>query len=287
LPKDRDFQGHALRHIDEMKAASAIFDAATIDLAQEMIRDTQAHDARTVGQLLAFMRKYRLMFAAADRGSVDVEGYTLLYGGMRDLKEKMGLKAIPDELSAGISAGDDPALDQDRHIPPAEIVCGKWVAEGNDLVQKSFDFPAIILFGNPEWSSYTVRYKFKREEGTTGPCIHFHVNDLKNMYGFAVGNYNNTSHDVGGGVNGEFQRQPEMIVPGGVDTGRWYEVRVDVFGSKFRCYLDGRLIFQLTDERFAKGRIGLSTKESVVRFRDIRVTSPDGKLIWRGPPRLP
>jgi hypothetical protein len=86
-------------HLDA-SAASAIFDAATIDLAQEMIRDTQAHDARTFAQLLAFMRKYRLMFAAADQGSVGMEGYTQLYGGMRELKKRLGIKDAEPELGA-------------------------------------------------------------------------------------------------------------------------------------------------------------------------------------------
>jgi hypothetical protein len=270
-----------------MKTAAAIFDAATIDFAQEMIRDTQAHDARTVGQLLAFMRKYRLMFAAVDLGSVGFEGYTRLYAGVKNLKQRLGLNLIGDELATAKElGGEDMVGIETRALPPAEVIRGNWVIEGIDLVQKSFDFPAIILFGDREWSFYTVRYKFRREEGTTGPCIHFHVHDIKNMYGFAVGNYRNESHDEGGGVNGEFQRQPGMIVSGGVDQGRWYEVRVEVRGSEFKCYLDDRLVFRLTDERFLKGRIGFSTKESVVRFRDIRITSPAGKLIWKGPPRL-
>ena len=40
------------------------------------------------------------------------------------------------------------------------------------------------------------------------------------------------------------------------------------------------------DKHNAKGRVGLQTFGSLVRFENIRVTSPDGKVLWDGPPAI-
>ena len=33
--------------------------------------------------------------------------------------------------------------------------------------------------------------------------------------------------------------------PGSIETGRWYDIRVEVKGSNIKCYLDGKLIHDL------------------------------------------
>jgi hypothetical protein len=67
-----------------------MFNAETLDFAQEMIADTQRHQAETVGELLAFMRKYRLLFTNADD---KIELHTNLYDLLRKQKEALGLKS--------------------------------------------------------------------------------------------------------------------------------------------------------------------------------------------------
>ena len=71
---------------------------------------------------------------------------------------------------------------------------------------------------------------------------------------------------------------------GGMGFDQWYDVRIEARGAECRCFLDGQLIFEDTDDRFTSGRIGFKTWESVSRFRDIEVTTPDGKLLWKGLP---
>lgn len=135
ITKERGFQSDAIRQINEMKAAAKIFDSPTIDLAQEMIRDTQAHEAKTAGQLLAFMRKYRLMFAAASKGTASVAHYTGLYGVMAELKEKLGLAKVDlrdfeDDGKAKIKVDDDAS--------------GRWLhTAGEDR-----DNPLVLASGN-------------------------------------------------------------------------------------------------------------------------------------------
>ena len=56
-----------MQFVDNLERATRIFDATTYDYARDIISDTQKHEAHTVGELLAFMRKYRLLFANGDK----------------------------------------------------------------------------------------------------------------------------------------------------------------------------------------------------------------------------
>ena len=40
-------------------------------------------------------------------------------------------------------------------------------------------------------------------------------------------------------------------------------------------------------EPLVHGRIGVGSKGTDVRFRNLRITDENGKEIWKGPPKLP
>jgi hypothetical protein len=50
----------------ELANATKLFEASNIDWAKYLLQETDQYDATTVEQLIAFMRQYRLLFAAAD-----------------------------------------------------------------------------------------------------------------------------------------------------------------------------------------------------------------------------
>ena len=79
VPKDRNFRNSAVAFFRELEEATRMFDPTTYSYAKEMIADTNRHEAHTVGELLAFMRKYRLLFAKADAAPGGEEMYRHLY----------------------------------------------------------------------------------------------------------------------------------------------------------------------------------------------------------------
>jgi hypothetical protein len=89
VPIENGFRTAAIRAVDDLRDAATLFHADTIDFAQEMIADTQHHNAETVGELLAFMRKYRLMFASAEKTLGGGEMYGRLYALIREQKEML------------------------------------------------------------------------------------------------------------------------------------------------------------------------------------------------------
>ncbi len=94
VPTERGFRDVAIRFVGDLAQATSFFDADTMDYAREIINDTQRHEAGTVGELLAFMRKYRLMFASAEKSPNGGEMYRTLYGLMGKQKEKLGMRDV-------------------------------------------------------------------------------------------------------------------------------------------------------------------------------------------------
>ena len=94
VPPERGYRAAAARFVRELKKATGMFDAGTVDFAREMISDTERHDAHTVAELLAFMRKYRLMVAPADGTPGLDEKYSRLYDLMRRQKDALGLQNV-------------------------------------------------------------------------------------------------------------------------------------------------------------------------------------------------
>lgn len=57
------------------------------------------------------------------------------------------------------------------------------------------------------------------------------------MFWWNIGGWGNREHAL------EYNRNPmSKHVPGAIETGRWYNIKIELAGSQIRCYLDGKLI---------------------------------------------
>ncbi len=74
----------AKRFLDQLDESTKIF--LDRDFAEELIRDSELHQAKTVGELLAFMKKYRLLFAEADDNPAVWRTYETLYEALKRQK---------------------------------------------------------------------------------------------------------------------------------------------------------------------------------------------------------
>ena len=137
VPTTRNYRAAAQRYVGDMQAATKIFDASTIDFAQEMIRDTHDYHPQTVGELLGFMRKYRLLFASAEGRPEDGEVYRRLYGLLRQQKEA---------LASGPSA--KPTADAMADRPPAPAAGPKPVKD--ELEDARTELMKLNFGRNPE-----------------------------------------------------------------------------------------------------------------------------------------
>ena len=67
IPAESGYRKSAVEFVNRLDEATKMFEADTLDYAAEIVKDTREHDATTVGELLAFMRKYRLIFGSFAR----------------------------------------------------------------------------------------------------------------------------------------------------------------------------------------------------------------------------
>lgn len=90
---------------------------------------------------------------------------------------------------------------------------------------------------NPAWKNVTLHVKARKLAGAEGFLV-------------TLGNYNGqrVQFNIGGWGNNQTAFEMSGIigkaVPGRIETGRWYDIEVQVDGTKLRGFLDGKLIVE-------------------------------------------
>ncbi len=99
-----------------------------------------------------------------------------------------------------------------------------------------------------DWNNYTTIVKASKFSGNEGFLICVGYKDNGTFYQFNVGGYNNTRILLEKCVNGAKSIVAEAPTNGPVvETGRQYELKVEVKGMNIKCYIDGQLVLDYTD----------------------------------------
>lgn len=220
-----------------------------------------------------------------------------------------GLADNQDPAELGLAVNQDPppqdpamnavAADQARANPEdagnkkgrvADAYAGgKWVIDRakNEIVQTlQPQNGSLLLFGDPSWTDYDFSFEsnLPQQDQLNGFGGLFHVQSDQHFLCFGVGLYQNTWSDVSGLLDGQWRRSPGMAKRKGIRPDRWNKVRIEVRGKTVKCYLDDTLLFTSVEPQYTSGRCGLATRDRIVRFRNLRVTRPDGRVLWEGLP---
>jgi alpha-L-arabinofuranosidase len=112
---------------------------------------------------------------------------------------------------------------------------GNWsVVEG--AYRQGDAVTGLSFIGEESWSDYTLTLKARKLNGAEGFLIAFGGKG-QDRYWWNVGGWGNTEHAI------EFNQNPVgPSVPGSVETGRWYDLKVELRGARIRCYMDGKLV---------------------------------------------
>jgi hypothetical protein len=126
---------------------------------------------------------------------------------------------------------------------------GTWTAE-NGVVRQTGDgedtryvaaLPAETFGGD-----YTLTLKARKLGGDEGFLILFRVRGEDDWYWWNLGGWRNVRHAVQRASGGA----GEIIggeAAGSIETGRWYDIKVEAKGRRIRCYLDGALVHDFDD----------------------------------------
>jgi serine/threonine protein kinase len=167
-------------------------------------------------------------------------------------------------------------------VPPAALLSGTWRVEGEELVQSGGQ--GTILLGDTPLSSFDLKFQGQIVSGNEGFVALFHRTSDDTVRFFHVGELGGKRVDLGFVHEGKEGGKSKPI---STLKNHWYTVLVKVRGAESWCYLDGQELLHDVDDRFTTGRIGLSTWDANARYRDILITAPEGKVLWKGLPNLP
>jgi len=116
------------------------------------------------------------------------------------------------------------------------LLSGDWKSQDGVLRQNSPADNVRAVAGDKNWSDYTYSLKARKLGGAEGFLILFRVRNDHEKAWWNLGGWGNVRHaiELGGTITG--------AVPGRIETGRWYGIRIELKGGNIKCYLDGKLI---------------------------------------------
>ena len=158
---------------------------------------------------------------------------------------------------------------------------GGWSKTNDVIVQKSLDVDQRFVFGETDWQNYEYTLEAKKTGGTEGFLILFRAQNDEQFSWVNLGGWQNRQHGIER-RNASQQRQSVVgrMIDGAIETGKWYTIKVRCEGNNTKIWLDDQLLFDQNDDGAAKtGSVGVGTWSTQAEFRNIKVTSLDGKTV--------
>ena len=116
---------------------------------------------------------------------------------------------------------------------------GQWTVADGAIRQNSADNFCRALVGDKNLSEYTVSLKARKLGGDEGFMLLFHIQNDEDKILWNLGGWGNAisaiEHELGG-----VDKKPFVV-----ETGRWYELRIEVKAKSIKCTLDGKLMHEV------------------------------------------
>ncbi|MEP6755822.1 MAG: alpha-L-arabinofuranosidase C-terminal domain-containing protein [Chthonomonadales bacterium] len=130
--------------------------------------------------------------------------------------------------------------------PEWRTVSGNWSYQDGAIRQTGNGEGSRIVAGDPNWTDYTFTCQARKIGGAEGFLIMVHVTGNDDYTWLNIGGWGNSQHaaekSIGGGKI--MLGQPAR---GKIETGKWYDIKVEVEGKRIRCYIDGKMILDVMD----------------------------------------
>ncbi|OLF12202.1 alpha-N-arabinofuranosidase [Actinophytocola xinjiangensis] len=128
---------------------------------------------------------------------------------------------------------------------------GDWsVVDGRYVQSDAVAENTLVSAGDPSWRDYDLDVRATKLSGREGFLVAFGVRDTGNFYWWNLGGWNNTQSAVEKAQGGA--KSTLLSDTTTVETGRTYDLRVEVRGRHVTLYLDGTLWGEFTDDAVAE-----------------------------------
>ncbi|BCM93619.1 extracellular exo-alpha-L-arabinofuranosidase [Abditibacteriota bacterium] len=113
---------------------------------------------------------------------------------------------------------------------------GDWKVKDGVLTQSSAETTPRAFIGDKSWGGdYTLTLKARKTGGNEGFLISFQSPSDKGKHWWNLGGWGNSQSGLE--EAGDDRRTKDTI-----ETGRWYDIKIETAGNSIKCYLDGKLI---------------------------------------------
>jgi alpha-L-arabinofuranosidase len=128
---------------------------------------------------------------------------------------------------------------------------GSWTIDDSAYVQSDDRAEnTMVTAGDPSWNNYDLHVKATKRSGREGFLIAFGVRDTGNYYWWNLGGWNNAQSAVEEATDGA----KDILVADNtsIETGREYDVHIQVRGRQVTLFLDGKEWGSFTDDKVAE-----------------------------------
>lgn len=141
---------------------------------------------------------------------------------------------------------------------------GAWKMSDGAYQQAADGENRRALAPGPGTPDGTLTLKARKLGGDEGFLVLFRTRNAGDWQWWNIGGWSNTQS----GVEGSGTSQTVPRVPCVIETGRWYDIKIVMDGPRIQCFLDGKLIHDVTDKPAPTFFAGASriNKEIIVKI---------------------
>lgn len=122
---------------------------------------------------------------------------------------------------------------------------GVWSVRDGALRQTSTERDCRLVLEKLNRTDYTLSLKARKLDGAEGFLILFRVRNNGAWAWWNLGGWGNQRHGVECCADG-VKASVGPGVRGRIETGRWYDIRLEAQGDRVRCFLDGKRVHDLS-----------------------------------------
>lgn len=151
----------------------------------------------------------------------------------------------------------------------------QYLGHNSTVWTNEFTYP-LLCYGDILWQDYNLEVTLTPFDRSDLNGIVFRYRDGRHYYLFALDREDKITLRYRDGEKG-FREDGWHEIASSVfrtDPEKTYRFRVEAAGNQIRCFIDGREIFNVNDNRYPGGKVGLFAT-CPVAFHEVRVTASD------------
>ncbi|MCR4580568.1 MAG: hypothetical protein K5681_09515 [Treponema sp.] len=186
---------------------------------------------------------------------------------------------VTDKISGNITYNSKTSSD----LSAFDSLSGAWDFKDGSIIGSSSSENCRLVMKGDGSQHYVLQLKAKKTGGNEGFLVMFGHKD-GSFYWWNLGGWSNTKCCVEKGTAAARSviGNTEAIT---IENGKWYDIKIEVNGESYKCYLDGNLIHDFTDVlNFSPiyAHVGESQNEIIVKLVNVSEEALDVDVNLKG-----